>query len=202
MSKYRILYFTFLATFLFSCNQKEVEDIDKDRDYEMDMLNDILPVLIPADYPCIVMPAQGPNEDLIAFENRLHDYYNLKDSIGRKVIITPRLEKIDSTFLNDYYHSEKLKKSLYFTNLSLKDRTIDSSLIREIENTRILLTNSEPFDCFTFGEFTFSRVGFNDDYTKATFHYRIYDGTCFIEHGVIVAEFKGGKWRMIKRNAC
>lgn len=195
-----IIGIVLFATALSGCSLEKDEVSLEKPDLEMEVINDVLPELIPDDFPCTVMPAKGDNESRLEFENRLKEYYKMADSIGKNIEIVNVLTSIDSSFIDSHYRPKKLMKSLFLANMPDTDRTIDSTMIRKIPGIHIHIKKmTGHFDCFTLGGFTFSRVGFSHDYQKASLHYTIHDGTCFLEHGVIRVALKKGKWQIIKK---
>jgi hypothetical protein len=202
MTKFLIGVFLF-TIILYGCSPVENEISGETTDLEMDVINDILPHLIPDHPPCVVAPIKGEsNED---YDKREQAFYKELDSVGKKVEIVSLLSPIDSNYIQsfkDLLGSEIIKHLLNAPN---ETRVMDSTKLRKVKDIRIVLF-SEPrrdlvglSDCYTLGQINFSRVGFNSDSTKAAFTYLIDDGSCSGgKGGIVEAALKHGKWRLIK----
>lgn len=198
--KYIIKFFLFTLA-LYSCNSIQQKSVEKP-DLEMDVINDLLPQLIPKRPPCMVVPLEG--EDADEYDKRLQAFYEEVDSVGKKIEIVSLLTKLDSNFIEAYERLEKKLKIEHLLNAPIDDRRIDSSMINKINGFQILLVKearNKPgglTDCYTFGQFNISRVGFNRDSTRASFTYFIDDGSCTGGNGGIVdAVLKKGKWQRL-----
>lgn len=192
-----------IAIFLYGCSSNQEKVITEKPDLEMEVINDILPQLIPEHPPCMVVPIE--NEKPEDYDERLEAFYREVDSVGKKIEIVSLLNKLDSNYIEAYKQLEKKSFVKHLLNAPNDDRRIDSTVIRKIENIKVLLVKDARStiggltDCYTLGQLNISRVGFNNDSTRAAFKYFIDDGSCTGgKGGIIDAEFKNGKWQIRK----
>jgi len=200
--KYTVKIILF-AIVLYGCNSNQERASIEKPDLELEVINDILPQLIPEHPPCMLEMLE--NEKMGEYDERLEAFYDEVDSIGKKIEIVSLLTKLDSNYIEAYRRIEKKSFVQYLLNAPHEDRRIDSSMIRKIGNLKIILVKDARStiegltDCYTLGQFNISRVGFNKDSTRAAFTYFIDDGSCTGgEGGVIDAELKNGKWQIKK----
>lgn len=200
--KYTEKIFLF-AIVLYGCSSNQEKVIIEKSDLEMEVINDVLPQLIPEHPPCMVVPIE--NESSEDYDERLKAYYDEVDSVGKKIEIVSLLSKLDSNYMEAYKRLEKKSFVNHLLNAPKNDRRFDSTMIRKIEKIKVLLVKDtrSPIggltDCYTLGQFNISRVGFNKDSTRAAFTYFIDDGSCTGgEGGIIDTEFKNGKWQIKK----
>lgn len=200
--KYTVKIFLF-AIVLYGCSYNQEKEIIEMPDLEMEVINDVLPQLIPEHPPCMVAPIE--NETSEDYNERLEAFYEEVDSVGKKIEIVCLLNKLDSNYIEAYKRLEKKSLVNLLLNAPNNDRRIDSTMIRKIENIKVLQVKDARrtigglTDCYTLGQFNISRVGFNIDSTRAAFTYFIDDGSCTGgKRGIIDAEFKNGKWQIKK----
>ena len=187
---------------LYGCAPEDKRVSTENPDLEMQVINDILPELIPEHPPCMVVPIEGEADE--EYDKRLQALYDEIDSVGKKVEIVSLLTKLDSNYIEAYKRSEGSAIVKYLLNAPNEDRAIDSTTIEKIRDIRVVLVK-EPWsrgylrDFNILGQFNISRVGFNNDSTKAAFTYFIDDGSCTGgKGGIINAELKDGNWKIIK----
>lgn len=198
------LRISLFAIFLYGCSSEKPPIPTENPDLEMEVINDVLPQLIPEHPPCIPAPIEGETHE--EYSLRLEAFYQEVDSIGKKVEIVSLLTKLDSNYVEAYKSMEKSQIVYHLLNAPKVDRRIDSTLLKNIGNIKTILV-SEPrktegeglTDCYTLGQLNISRVGFNKDSTNAAFNYFIDNGSCIIEDGGIInAAFRNGKWQIVK----
>lgn len=200
--KYTVKIFLFTIV-LYGCGSNHEKVIIENSDLEMEVINDILPQLIPEHPPCMVVPIESEKPE--DYDERLEAFYNEVDSVGKKIEIVSLLSKLDSNYIEAYKRLEKKSFVKLLLNAPNKDRRINSTMIRKIKNIEVLLVKDARStiggltDCYTLGQFNISRVGFNKDSTRAAFTYFIDDGSCTGgKGGIIDAEIKNGKWQIKK----
>jgi hypothetical protein len=184
-----------------SCSFDQLKYTKENPNLELEVINEILPQLIPKNSPCMVVPIE--DEDDKDYAKRLGAFYAEVDSVGKKIEIVSQLSQLDSDFIKWYPRSKGKTFVKHLLNAPKEDRRIDSTQIHRIEGVKIILVK-EPrriigglTDCYTLGQFNLSRVGFNHDSTRAAFRYFIDDGSCTGgKGGVIDAERKNGKWQI------
>lgn len=198
--KYTVKIFLF-AIVLYGCRSNQEKVIIEKPDLEMEVINDIIPQLVPEHPPCMVVPIE--NESPEDYDERLEAFYDEVDSVGKKIEIVSLLYQLDSNYIEAYKQLEKKSFVKHLLNAPNDDRRIDSTMIRNIENIKVLLVKDARStiggltDCYTLGQFNISRVGFNKDSTRAAFTYFVDDGSCTDGKGRIIdAEFKNGKWQI------
>lgn len=192
-----------IAVVIYGCDSNELKVDSKSPDLEMEVINDILPSLIPKDPPCMVVPIEGETHE--DYDKRLQTFYDEVDSVGRKIEVSSLLSKLDSNYIEVYKDLENSRFAEYLLNAPNVDKQIDSTMFRGIGGIQIKLI-SEPqsnlgelSDCYTLGQFNISRVGFNSDSTKAAFRCFIHNGISTAgEIGVVNAELRGGIWQKVK----
>jgi hypothetical protein len=193
----------FMILSLVGCSPAENKGNVEELDLEMAVINDILPLLIPDNSPCMIIPIEGESND--QFDERLQAFYDEVDSVGKKLEIVNVLTKLDSSYIEAYKRMENSEIIPHLLNAPDYDRKIDLTEIEKVEDIRIVVVK-EPRttvggfnDCYTLGQFTISRVGFNDDSTRAAFIYFIDDGSCIGgEGGIVNAKLNKGKWRIVE----
>lgn len=199
--KYTFIIFLF-ALELYGCNHKEKILITAKPDIEMQVINDVLPYLIPEHPPCMVIPIEG--ESPKEYDKRLQEYYDKVDSVGKKIEIVRVLTALDSNTIESSRPFEKASLLQLLLKAPRNEKRIDSLMVRKIDGIQIIIVN-EPrrskrsglSDCYTLGQFNISRVGFNKDSTRAAFSYFIDNGSCFItDGGKIEVEFRDKKWQI------
>ena len=192
------------AIIIYGCGSETTNVPKENPDLEMEVINDILPQLIPEHPPCTLAPIEGEKPE--EYDMRLEAFYREVDSIGKKIEIVSLLTRLDSNYIEAFKRMENLHSFYHLLNAPNTDRRIDSRMLNKIKNVKTILV-TEPrktaggglTDCYTLGQVNISRVGFNKDSTKAAFKYHIDNGSCFIENGGIInAEFRNGKWQIIK----
>ena len=173
--KYAVTLFSIVIV-LYACSSKQEKMQIEKPDLEMDVINDILPLLIPEHPPCRPVPIE--DEEPEEYDKRLKAFYERVDSVGKKIEFVSLLTKFDSTFIQFYKQFEKESFIPHLLNAPPADRRIASSKIRKIEDVKIVLVRNPRSnlgggltDCYTLGQFTISRVGFNADSTRAVFRY-------------------------------
>ena len=195
-----------LTIIIYGCSPKSVNLTEEKPDLEMDVINDLLPELIPEHPPC--MPAPNEGESTKEYDLRLKAFYQEVDSVGKKVEIVSLLTKLDSNRIEYFRQMGKLEIVQCLLNAPKNDRRIDSTVLKNISAIKTILVNAPRetegaglTDCYTLGQLNISRVGSNEDSTKAAFNYYVDNGSCFIEHaGIISTELKNGKWQIMKQN--
>jgi hypothetical protein len=169
----------------------------------MEVINDILPSLIPINPPCMIVPMEGEKHE--DFDKRLQAYYHEIDSVGKKIEVISLISKLDSTYIEVYKDLENSRFVEHLLNAPNVDRQIDSTMFHEIGDIKIKIINKpqsnigEQSDCYTLGQFYISRVGFNGDSTKAAFRCFIDNGSFTVgDNGVVNAELIDGVWQKVK----
>jgi len=189
------------AIILYGCSYPAKTRAINKPDLELQVINDILPQLIPVHPPCMVALIEGEKKE--DYDKRLQAFYTEVDSVGKKIEIVSQLTKLDSNFIEVYKRFNKTSFAQHVLNAQNEDRRIDSTMISGIDNIKIVLVK-EPrrtigglTDCYTLGLINLSRVGFNSDSTRAALTYFIDDGSCTGgENGIIDAELIKGKWQI------
>ena len=200
--KYALIILLF-TIFLYGCSSSQDKTFTDKFDLELDVINDILPLLIPEHSPCMLVPTE--DEEMEEYNKRLEAFHDEVDSVGKIIEIVCLLKELDSNYIETYKRLEKELLVKHLLNAPKLDRRIDSSMIHEIGDLKIIFVKDARNTigglngCYTFGRFNISRVGFNKDSTKAAFTYFIDDGSCTGgKGGIIDAQLNNGKWQIIK----
>ena len=83
-----LLSITFFAIFLYGCSSEISHTPTEKPDLEMEVINDILPELIPEHPPCMPVPIEGETHE--EYDLRLEEFYREVDSKGKKLEIMNR----------------------------------------------------------------------------------------------------------------
>jgi hypothetical protein len=191
------------AIVLYGCSSNEKKVFKEMPDLEMEVINCILPQLIPEKSPCLVVPIDLEKKE--DYDIRLKALSDKIDSIGKKIEIVSLMHKLDSNYIEGYKRMEETYSVQHLLNAPNEDRRIDSTMIRKIAGLQVLFVKEQSktlggsTDCYTLGQLNISRVGFNSTYTKAAFTYFISNGGCTgWTGGIIDVELKNGKWQIKK----
>lgn len=186
-----------------SCESEDHYLLPQPSDPEMDVINDILPSLLPDRVPCMLVPMQS--ESIENYEKRLAEYDREVDSIGKKLEIVRTLNPLSEEHLDvlkKYNNANFLAPILNSPN---QTRILNSTDFSPIDGVKIILVPESQSnfggltDCFTLSHLTISRVGFNRDSTRAQFSFFSDDGSCLGGHsGMITAKLSFGKWVLVK----
>jgi len=199
---YRFGAFIFLLI-MSSCESEDYYLSSQPSDPEMDVINDILPSLLPDRVPCELVPMQS--ESIENYEKRLAEYDREIDSIGKKLEIVRTLNPLSEEHLDvlkKYNNANFLEPILNSPN---QTRILNSTHFSPIDGIKIIVVpeGQSNFggltDCFTLSHLSISRVGFNRDSTRAQFAFFSDDGSCLGGNsGLITAKLSFGKWVLVK----
>ena len=124
-----LLSITFFAIFLYGCSSEISHTPTEKPDLEMEVINDILPELIPEHPPCMPVPIEGETHE--EYDLRLEEFYREVDSKGKKVEIVSLLTKLDSKYIEAFKRMEKSQIVYHLLNAPNTNRRIDSTKLKK-----------------------------------------------------------------------
>lgn len=213
--KQTLYILTNISLILFSCQTKinEESNIQTDtieshslENYEIELISQIVEELVHPEPP-IPLPAVPPfTENQRKHDKRIEKRVNELQARYDTTLFTFYLD--DTLMVPDRYKEARTYDDTAFFGLAkllmtdtLSPRKID---LEKIETNQYKLVESYPEDwskwSYEFmGIAKFSRISFNEDYTRAFFFFEFKCGVlCGAGHSIL-AEKKGGKWKIVRR---
>ena len=194
--------FLLFALLISGCNSKKQMTSENDSNLELEVIYAVLPSLLLEHPPCMVIPKESESPE--KYDERLQEFYHEIDSVGKKVEIVSSLIKLDSNLIQYVLQPDTSEKVQLLLRAPRTDKKINEAFVEKINDVKIIFIidpRSVPgglTDCYTLGQFTFSRVGFNSDSTRAAFRYFMDDGICTGgSSGIVEVERKGRNWKMV-----
>lgn len=198
----KLLLILFLA--IVGCGLEIEKEPESKGDHELEIINTILPHLLPDHPPCgVIMNENESSED---YEVRLQEFYDEIDSVGRKIEIISEMRGLDPRVIKVALESDSSTEMRLWLNASLNDKHIDEALIDEIEGVQIVFIKERKRgaggfkDCSILGQLSFSRIGFNEDSTQAAIRYLMNNGSCQGEGDIIEVIREGREWKMVEKD--
>ena len=192
----------FLAVIVSGCGAENEIKPEISTDLEFEIINAVLPSLLPEHPPC--MPVPIINESSEAYELRLQSFYDEVDSVGKKIEILTTLRGIDPRLESVVLETDSSPKMKLLLRASFDDKQIEESMIHTLKDVEIVFVKElkrgagSLTDCYTLGQISFARIGFNEDSTRAVVWYRLNNGSCHPEGDIIEMKRMGQEWEMVQ----
>ncbi|MEX1190633.1 MAG: hypothetical protein WEA99_01585 [Brumimicrobium sp.] len=189
---------------VFDLEAKETPSLKND---EIELISDLIEELVQPEPPIPLPPIPDSTETQKEHNKR---YEKREKQLQKRYDTTIFTFYLDKTLMvpKDLYRETRTKSDTAYFGLSkllmtdtLSPRKID---LGKIKTNQFKLVESFPEDWSKWGyEFMgiakFSRISFNDDYTRAFFFFEFKCGSLCGGGHSILAEKKGGKWEIVRR---